>query len=180
MHSFISISTLFALIFLIVANVNVAVAQDKPKNGNASNCAAQNILDACVKSTTSILNSCPVQDWECLCTQYTNVLTCYNNCPGDPGRFAVDSSKVANCNAAKHFGSSRSTSVPPATGTKATGTASAGDGSNASQTATGTGMRNSAAATNSPNAAAAMFVGGVELGIGGLAWVLAATIGYLV
>ncbi|OAX80051.1 hypothetical protein ACJ72_05623 [Emergomyces africanus] len=111
MHSIISISALFTLFFVIVANINVAAAQDKPKDGNTSNCAAQYILDACVKSTTSILASCPVQDWDCLCTQYNNVLTCYNNCPGDPGRFAVESSKVANCNAAKHFGKARSSTT---------------------------------------------------------------------
>ncbi|PGH30034.1 hypothetical protein GX50_07190 [[Emmonsia] crescens] len=189
MHSFTSISALFTFFFIIVANINVAAAQDKPKDGNAIKCDAQNILDACVKSTKAILESCPVQDWDCLCTQYNNVLTCYNNCPADQGRFAIESSKVANCNAAKQFGTAHaSTSAPHPTATKATATTSgggSGGGGNASQTsegskATGTGPRSSASRTPSPNAAAAMVVGGVEMRIGGLVWMLVAGIGYLV
>lgn len=41
MHSFTSISALFTFFFIIVANINVAAAQDKPKDGNAIKCDAQ-------------------------------------------------------------------------------------------------------------------------------------------
>ncbi|OJD21061.1 hypothetical protein ACJ73_07602 [Blastomyces percursus] len=139
------------------------------------------MLRTCLKSTTIILQDCPAQDWDCLCTQYGNVLTCYNNCPTDPGRFAVESSKVANCNAAKQFGTARSSaSAPKPTATQASGTAGNG-GSHASQTSgagkpTGTGP---ASETETPNVAPAMVVSGVEMGLGGLVWMLIAWVGYL-
>ncbi|KLJ10486.1 hypothetical protein EMPG_14132 [Blastomyces silverae] len=195
MHSFISLSAFLAFFFVIVANVNAAA---ESQNGSASKCAAQkiplltqepdqtpSILDACVKSTTAILNTCPVQDWDCLCTHYNNVLTCYNNCPADQGRFGVESSKVANCNAAKQFGTAReSATAPQPTATKASGTAGNDGDGNASQTTsggskpTGTGPP-SETETETPNAAPAMVVSGVEMGLGGLVWMLIAGVGYL-
>ncbi|PGH10376.1 hypothetical protein GX51_00134 [Blastomyces parvus] len=178
MHSFISLSALLTFFFVIVANVNAAA---EPQNASTSKCAAQNILDACVKSTTAILNTCPTQDWDCLCTHHNNVLTCYNNCPGDQGRHGVESSKVAMCNAAKQFGTAReSPTAPPPTATKPSDTAGNG-GSRASQTSggskpTGTGP---ASAAETPNAAPAIVVSVVEMGLGGLVWMLIAGVGYL-
>ncbi|OAT06091.1 hypothetical protein BDBG_02374 [Blastomyces gilchristii SLH14081] len=176
MHSFISLSAFLTFFFAIMANVNAAAS---PQNDSPSKCDAQNILEACVESTTAILKSCPVQDWDCLCTHYSNVLTCYNNCPKDQGRHAVESSKVANCNAAKQFSTTRSSSsTSKPTATQTSGTA---DNADASQTSggsrpTGTGP---ASETETPNAAPAMVASGVEMGLGGLAWMLIAGVGYL-
>ena len=43
-------------------------------------------------------------DWDCMCTQSNNVLTCYNNCPGDPNAFGAQQTKISYCNAANVYG----------------------------------------------------------------------------
>ncbi|PGG99666.1 hypothetical protein AJ79_08440 [Helicocarpus griseus UAMH5409] len=109
MRSFLSVPTF--LVFFFFAAASIAAAQDDKKTSTVgTGCAAQNILEACIKSTKAILATCGTNDWDCLCTHYTNVLTCYNNCPNDDGRFGVQSSQTANCNAAKQYGTSTSIS----------------------------------------------------------------------
>ncbi|QSS64459.1 hypothetical protein I7I51_01527 [Histoplasma capsulatum] len=170
MRSFISLSAFLTFLCIGVANINVAAAD----SGSSSKCQAQNILDACLKSTNLLLSTCAVQDWICLCDKYTAILTCYNNCPRDPGRFGVDSAKVANCNAADTLRTTTPVSTLKPTATENTGAASQTSGES---TATGTGASSSASATG--NAAAGMVVVGGEMGMGGLVWMLLAGIGYL-
>lgn len=109
-----------------------------------------------------------------LLTRLKHECSCYNNCPQDPGRFGVDSAKVANCNAADTLRTTTPVSTLKPTATKNTGAASQTSGES---TATGTGARSSASATG--NAAAGMVVVGGEMGMGGLVWMLLAGIGYL-
>lgn len=47
-----------------------------------------------------MLSACAANDWDCLCTQSTNVLICYNNCPNDPNAFGASQTKTSYCNAA--------------------------------------------------------------------------------
>ena len=58
-----------------------------------------------------MLSACTANDWDCLCTQSTNVLTCYNNCPSDPNAFGAQQTQTSYCNAAKAYGSSASSSL---------------------------------------------------------------------
>ncbi|OTA29517.1 hypothetical protein BTJ68_09341 [Hortaea werneckii EXF-2000] len=59
------------------------------------------IIQTCLGSTQAQLAACDATDWDCLCTQQTNVLTCYNNCPSDPNAFGAQQTKTSYCNAAK-------------------------------------------------------------------------------
>jgi len=68
------------------------------------------IIQTCLGSTQAQLAACDDNDWDCLCTQQTNVLTCYNNCPSDPNAFGAQQTQTSYCNAAKAYGSSSSSS----------------------------------------------------------------------
>lgn len=69
----------------------------------ASGCGDQVdlIIQTCLGSTQAQLNACGDNDWDCLCTQSTNVLTCYNNCPSDPNAFGAQQTQTSYCNAAE-------------------------------------------------------------------------------
>merc|ERR1711939_88527 len=73
------------------------------------------IIQTCLGSTQAQLAACDATDWDCLCTQQTNVLTCYNNCPSDPNAFGAQQTKTSYCNAAKAYGSSSSSRTVSAT-----------------------------------------------------------------
>ncbi|OKL59258.1 hypothetical protein UA08_05509 [Talaromyces atroroseus] len=108
--------------------VGLAAAQSQSRRAT---CAAQNILDACIQDTSPQLQACEANDWDCLCEQSNNVLTCYNNCPGDDGQFGAQQTMTSYCNAAKAYGSSTSSSI------SATPSASAASAASASSTSTG-------------------------------------------
>lgn len=40
-----------------------------------STCAAQNILEACLTTTTGYLDQCQSTDYSCLCDKYTAIMT---------------------------------------------------------------------------------------------------------
>lgn len=44
-------------------------------SGFSAACEAQNVLDACVSSTTAIAQACQTTDYICLCTSWNAVLT---------------------------------------------------------------------------------------------------------
>ncbi|KAK2807384.1 hypothetical protein FQN51_003210 [Onygenales sp. PD_10] len=177
MHSLTS-TALLGLLFLLIATINPAAAQND-KTG--TKCAAQNILDACLKSTKLTLENCPVNDWECLCARYTDVLTCYNNCPSDQGKFAIESSQLANCNAAKQYAkptttTTTTTATNTAASTGATGTPTGtetdkpssggdGDGDVPTETASKTVSGAAASGTGTVDSAAVAVVG---RGVGGV------------
>ena len=48
-------------------------------------------------------------DYDCLCNQYGNLLTCYANCPGDVGVTTVQQQRDQNCIAASGYPSTSST-----------------------------------------------------------------------
>lgn len=162
---------------IIFAIANLAAAQSVPSaTPTASQCDAQNILDACLKSTKITLNLCEQQDYSCLCTQWNNVLTCYNNCPADQGRYGVESSKQANCNAASLLSSASKTA-------SITSSSTASSSSAPTTTTTGGASITSTASPSGsakPNAAAGMRGDGfVGVEVGGLMALLAIGLGTL-
>ncbi|EAW22917.1 GPI anchored serine-threonine rich protein [Aspergillus fischeri NRRL 181] len=110
-------------ITLLVAFTGSTLAQQTtaPAGAGSSStkqCAAQNIVDACLESMKPQLDACGPNDWKCLCDQSINVLTCYNNCPGHPDSFGAEQTKTSYCNAAQAYSpSSTSTSAGTATRT---------------------------------------------------------------
>ncbi|KAL1646975.1 hypothetical protein SLS61_007572 [Didymella pomorum] len=69
----------------------------------AADCAAQNIVDACVSGYKGRIDACNKNgnDWICLCDVYTDVLTCYNNCPDSNERSPVQNQVTSFCTAAE-------------------------------------------------------------------------------
>jgi len=120
---------------VLIATVGFGAAQTATKSASSSSststCQAEDILQACLKSTQPMLQGCSSNDWSCLCTQSINVLTCYNNCPNDPGAVGAGQTKQSYCNAASAYVST--TSVPVSSGvSSAIPAASGSSGSTAS------------------------------------------------
>ncbi|CCX34957.1 hypothetical protein FPQ18DRAFT_350791 [Pyronema domesticum] len=61
-------------------------------------CDAQNILDACKSQYEPRLAACTGNDWECYCTEATNLKQCYNVCP-NVDKSGVSSQVVSYCGA---------------------------------------------------------------------------------
>jgi hypothetical protein len=117
------------------------------------------VLDACIATEQAQINGCSPNDYSCLCQQYGNLLTCYNNCPNDPGLFGVQQEKTQNCGAAQAYGTttlmvakSTSSGNSVASSTAVESTAASGF-AGGSSTATGT-----AASGTSTGAASALRV----------------------
>ncbi|RMY80211.1 hypothetical protein D0864_08767 [Hortaea werneckii] len=95
------------------AGVTSVTSASTSSSTSESGCG--NIIQTCLGSTQAQLAACDATDWDCLCTQQTNVLTCYNNCPSDPNAFGAQQTKTSYCNAAKAYGSSSSSRTVSAT-----------------------------------------------------------------
>lgn len=59
-----------ALVSYAAATTTVAAT-----GGFSGACEAQNVLEACVSSTTAIAQACQSTDYICLCTSWNSVLT---------------------------------------------------------------------------------------------------------
>jgi hypothetical protein len=94
---------MYASAILFAAAASLVAAQTSSSSGPVSGCGSQIdiIIQTCVATEKAQLDNCKPNDWDCLCEQSNNVLTCYNNCPSDPNRFGVEQTKVSYCNAAK-------------------------------------------------------------------------------
>ncbi|OXV12103.1 hypothetical protein Egran_00134 [Elaphomyces granulatus] len=138
---------------VLMAAVGFAAAQtathSASSSSSTSSCQAQPILDACLQRETPQFQACTANDWSCLCTQSTNVLTCYNNCPNDPGKAAAQSVVTANCNAASAY---VTTSAPAATKSGSTSAISAASVSAASGSSGSTATAPSGSGTASTKA----------------------------
>jgi len=101
-------------------------------------CPAQNIVDACKKSTQVTIDACKATDYECLCNSYKAQATCYLNCPNDPAGASAKTSAQQWCSAADQAAAaSPSTSSKPKPKSTSTSTStSTGDGSIQEQTTT--------------------------------------------
>jgi hypothetical protein len=118
------------------------------------------ILDACLTSTKAILASCAANDYGCLCDQYTNVLTCYNNCPDDPGRFGIQQEVTQNCAANKAYGTT--STIPKDTATKTTATSAAASTGTGTAVTTGFGTGSSSTGTSSGSASGSTHTGAAQ------------------
>jgi len=110
---------------LVLAVVGLAAAQSTTTSAATTSASGTSgcgtsidaIINNCLDTENAQLASCAANDWDCMCTQTTNVLTCYNNCPTDPNAYGVQQQQTSYCNAAKAYGSSSSSSIASATGT---------------------------------------------------------------
>ncbi|KAL1636431.1 hypothetical protein SLS58_009784 [Diplodia intermedia] len=106
-------------------------------SSSSSDCDASNIVDACVAGIKPRTEACGGNDWSCLCSAYTDLATCYNNCPNDPTRSSVQNQVTQFCAAAK-----------ASTSSKASGSATATSSSSGSATATGSSASASASGSS--------------------------------
>ncbi|KAL1629189.1 hypothetical protein SLS56_005524 [Neofusicoccum ribis] len=67
----------------------------------ADDISPYSIVEACVSGIKPRTEDCGGNDWSCLCSAYTDLLTCYNNCPNDPTRSSVNNQVTQFCAAAK-------------------------------------------------------------------------------
>ncbi|KAK4496302.1 hypothetical protein PRZ48_012282 [Zasmidium cellare] len=98
---------------LLLAVAGLAAAQSSTSSAAAgtssaagtSGCGTQidSIISSCLGTTQAQLDACATNDWDCMCEQSNNVLTCYNNCMSDPRRNGVEQQNVSWCNAAKAY-----------------------------------------------------------------------------
>lgn len=98
-----SIKMRFAAAALILVSASVAVAQTTSAAApqpTSSECEAQNIVDACREGIQKQIDGCEGNDFICLCDNYTNLLTCYNNCPNSNERPPVQNQVTQFCLAA--------------------------------------------------------------------------------
>lgn len=168
MRSF-AVLALAALTSLVTAQTATS-----PLNSAATGCAAQNIVDTCVSGYQERIKACEAKsnDWVCLCDVYTDVLTCYNNCPDNNEKSPVQNQVTSFCQAAAPAKSAILASLISAASTR-TSTApptSAPTGSQTIGTVTGA----ASSATRSPGAgnAVPVPVGGVMAVLFGLAGLL--------
>ncbi|KAL5614316.1 hypothetical protein BROUX41_004424 [Berkeleyomyces rouxiae] len=124
-----------AAVFLAASAVSVAAVDE--------NCNAADIVKACLEITQPRLETCTGNDWSCLCSAYTDVATCYNNCPNDTDGVSAKQQVDSFCAAASQF----------PTSTAASGAAS-GTGSIASATSTGSSSRASGSASGTSGSSA--------------------------
>ncbi|KAF2273219.1 uncharacterized protein EI97DRAFT_164563 [Westerdykella ornata] len=123
-----------------------------------SKCDAQNILDACKVQYQNRINACKPNDYICYCEEYTNLDTCYNNCPNSDERPPVKNQVTQYCLAAEPLKSASSASAATASKTQtgsSESTATTAPSTTGTDAPTGTG---SATGTQKTGAADSLFV----------------------
>ncbi|KEQ67211.1 uncharacterized protein M437DRAFT_37795 [Aureobasidium melanogenum CBS 110374] len=92
----------FSSLAILAAAFGIAAAQTSTTSAAAttSSCAAQTVLDLCVSQQSARNSQCAANDYDCLCTGYSNLVVCYNQCPNDPNAFSASQYKVQYCQAA--------------------------------------------------------------------------------
>lgn len=139
----------FTSALVLAAAAGLAAAQTKTnaaptQSATSSSCDAQNILDTCKAGIQSQIDACTGNDYMCLCDNYTNLLTCYNNCPNDPVKSSVQNQVTQYCLAASPLSASSisaaktaiqgasSTAAPPTTSAAASASAASASASSSS------------------------------------------------
>lgn len=75
MHSSTAFLPLTLLVSYASAQTTSAAVPTALATGASGACRGQNVLDACLSSTTAIANACQSTDYTCLCTSWNAVLT---------------------------------------------------------------------------------------------------------
>ncbi|KAH6639633.1 hypothetical protein C7974DRAFT_410591 [Boeremia exigua] len=124
----------------------------------AATCQAQNIVDACISGYDARIEACRSggNDWICLCDVYTDVYTCYNNCPDSVERSPAKGQMDSFCQAAAPLRAAASSSMASVASVAKTATTAAPTSSSASATGTST-------ATGTSESAAAFATGAASL-----------------
>ncbi|KAF2740698.1 hypothetical protein EJ04DRAFT_507723 [Polyplosphaeria fusca] len=141
-----------AAIFAGIAAAQTSTAAASTPTGGS--CQAQNIVDACREGIQSQIDSCKANDWICLCDNYTNLLTCYNNCPDSNERPPVQNQVTQYCNAAAPLKSASASAAATAKTTGAASQASTMTTATASEQPSDATTGTAAGATSSPTGAA--------------------------
>ncbi|PQE26841.1 gpi anchored serine-threonine rich protein [Rutstroemia sp. NJR-2017a BVV2] len=166
------------LISLAAAQSSAAVAP------GTSVCAGQNVLDACLGSTRAIANACQTNDYNCLCSKWNDVLTCFESagCPNDPQYAGTLSNKQTYCANASVYSSSSSSAISKDWPTSATTTAATATGSESAAAASKTSGTGSASKTGTASATSATGSSGAEkavVGAGGVLGLVAGVVAWL-
>ncbi|EKG21565.1 hypothetical protein MPH_01073 [Macrophomina phaseolina MS6] len=152
----------FAVAATVLATVGFTAAQSSTSSAasssSTSSCQAANIVEACVASIKPRTEACGGVDWDCQCTAYTDLLTCYNNCPNDPTRSSVQNQVTQFCNAANANKSTSSSSSASATAS-GTSTSAATASASASGTATSSNFDSFSGETSSASASSSSSTG---------------------
>ncbi|OCK75998.1 hypothetical protein K432DRAFT_385777 [Lepidopterella palustris CBS 459.81] len=167
----------FTTALVLLVSAGFAAAQSTvasaatPSSSASSTCQAQNIVDACIASIQPQINACAGNDWICLCQQYQNLLTCYNNCPGLPEKATVQNQVTSFCTAAAPLLSSSAAAAAtmPHASTSAAATVSAASAGTTLATATSAGATTKASGTASAASASSTGAAGfIAAPIGGV------------
>ncbi|KAF2204789.1 hypothetical protein GQ43DRAFT_122631 [Delitschia confertaspora ATCC 74209] len=166
----------FSTAIVMLASAGFAAAQTATAAAPAaqSSCAAQYIVDKCKKMIQAQIDDCEPLDWVCKCDQYTNLLTCYNNCPDSQEKYPVQNSVTQYCAAAAPAKASMSSVMKTASSVSqpstptASPTSSSSDDDKKGSATTGFAATGSVVATG---AAVAMYV--PQVGVMAVAGVIA-------
>jgi len=114
----------FTIAFAAAAAGSLAVAQTTTTASAAapsSDICAMDIVKNCVSRYQTRIDKCNEKsnDWLCLCDEYTNLLTCYNNCPSSQDKPPVQNQVTQYCNAAAPLKASQSSVAATAVKTSA-------------------------------------------------------------
>jgi len=128
------------ILFSAIALATTALAEDK--------CAAQNIVDVCVEGYQNRIAGCQknANDWICLCDVYTDVLTCYNNCPDSNMKPPVQNQVTQYCTAAEPLRAAASSSMASVASVAKTATTATPTAASTSATGSAASAASSAAA----------------------------------
>ncbi|KAK8069483.1 hypothetical protein PG994_006099 [Apiospora phragmitis] len=120
--------------FTLPALLMAVTVSAQSASDTSSTCAAANIVDACLETTTGYLSQCTDNaDYQCKCDKYTAIMTCFNNCPNDTRAASYANSKQLYCMNASLYSSQTatatttgSTSAPVSAAATTTSAAAAG------------------------------------------------------
>ncbi|KAI8639443.1 hypothetical protein BD408DRAFT_266651 [Parasitella parasitica] len=99
--------------FTFVALIS-SIAFSQLVSAQVAACAAQQVLTTCLSNEDTYLKTCldrgTFVDYSCLCKWHTAKLSCYDNCPNDPGMPFAKGSKDTFCSIAQTYNTTTSSS----------------------------------------------------------------------
>ncbi|CEP18129.1 hypothetical protein [Parasitella parasitica] len=95
--------------FTFVALVS-SIAFSQLVSAQVAACAAQQVLSTCLSNEETYLKTCQGQDYACLCKWHAAKLSCYDNCPNDPGMPFAKGEKDTFCSIAQTYNTTTSSS----------------------------------------------------------------------
>ncbi|OZJ01890.1 hypothetical protein BZG36_05044 [Bifiguratus adelaidae] len=83
----------------------LGVASQSAAPSAPSTCAAQAVLDQCLKDAQALLAQCGAVDYGCECQWQQAISTCYDQCPNDPQATIAAQQVIVYCTAANQTAS---------------------------------------------------------------------------